>query len=73
MKFTIIWKKIVAGHIMLCIVFIINTYVINNINVYLSLVIQLLVGLFVYLIVLIILRDDIINGIFEFLKSKIKK
>ncbi len=70
---SIILKKLLSGCIMLGVVFLLNTYLLGGLNAYLSLAIQILSGLFVYLIFLIILGDDSINGCLNFVRSKVNK
>ena len=66
----IIWKKLVAGGLMLVAVLLVTNYLLNGMNEYLSLMIQLALGVFVYLLSLIILRDDSFKKLFEFFKNK---
>ncbi len=67
---SIIWKKLLAGGIMLVVVLLLDTFALNNMNEFLSLTIQIAAGGLTYLLLLFILRDDSFKGLFEFFKSK---
>ena len=70
---SVIWKKLLSGIIMFVSVFFIEKYLLKNINNYLSLVIQILVGGSIYILLLFVLRDNSIKELLNFVKTKKNK
>ena len=68
--FLIIYKKIIAGLIMFLVVFFTEKLLLNGMNAYLSLAIQIGLGGIVYLLLLFILKDNSMKELIDFVKSK---
>lgn len=71
--FHFVWKKIIAGIIMLAIILILNHFSMSYINHYLLLLTDVLLGFVIYMSILIVLRDDSITQFLIFLKDRVKK
>lgn len=65
-----IWKKLISGAFMFLVVFFVEKYLLVSLNSYLSLLIQVILGGLIYLTLLLILKDDSMKWLLDFINSK---
>lgn len=69
----VIWKKVISGVIMFLFVFLFTYFLGPIFNKYLLILLQIIIGIAIYCLVLIILKDKSIFELFRFLRAKINK